>query len=598
MGGDGSRARISRPTLSDLLKVAEARPTEVGPLVMLADALRARGEVTTALPLYERAARLAPTDEGIWLRWSGVHFASGDFSRAAVVLREALARLPMSAALTRNLAEVCLTQGRTEEATGLFALAARSSPDESSLTGLCECCLSDRGWHSALTAATRWLQWPDSERMLPCTARALLAAGRLEEAEACFREILRSGPREAAALSGLGDIAAAGRQSEIALRFHLEALALEPDSAVSALACLFDYLAMERFAEAQSFFAERRESIRIRWGHGPQYVGLAPEWDGHAPLAGRTILVHGAAGFGDTIQYSRFLSLLQERRTRVVFEVPVPLRRLMNDLAGADQVVSKFDLLPAIDFECDARELLLLCPVQHWQLARWTPYLFPGKAERHRWRFREDLASSRFRVGIVWAAGGLFSHGRLRNRSMPLPEVQALARLLESQATSRDPGMYSANQEPARLSLISLQVGPARDGLLSAAPGLCLSDPMGKVTDFLDTAAIVSHLDAVVTVDTSVAHVAAAMGKRTLVLLPYCARWRWGTRENSSTWYPTARLCRQMQPGRWRSAVTAAGEALREMTDVVVSIDRSPAVAAASAQHQCEGLPACVGTAS
>jgi tetratricopeptide (TPR) repeat protein len=556
-----------RPLLGELVAAAEAQPGEAGPQVMLADAFRARGETSAALPRYARAARLAPQAEAVWLRWAGTLFAAGDLARAAAVLREAQTRLPLSPAVAGNLAEALRAQGRAEEATGLFALAARrGGAEDALLTGLCECCLMSGGdWRAAQQEAARWLGWPDPARLLPFTGRALLAAGRLADAEACFRELLSGDPRHAGARKGLGDIAAAPRDPAQALRDHLAALALDPADGICALACLFDYLTAERYPEAREFFRPRRDLIRARWGHGPHYLGLAPEWDGRAPLRDKTILVHGTVGLGDTIQFARFVALLKEQGARVILEAAVPLGRLLEACADADQVVAKFDPLPALDFECDAREIFLLCDVPVARIGGAVPYLPAGKAARERWRLPRDGPVAPVRVGIVWAASGLFSHGALGNRSMPFAEVKALAQRLTA------PG---GGGEPAVFQLVNLQAGPAREQLRGMPPEVHLVDPMGDVTDFLDTAGIVSHLDAVLTIDTSVAHLAGAMGKRTLVLLPYGASWRWGQAEGGSSWYPPARLFRQRQPGVWVEPITTCADSLRE--GPVRSLDSGP----------------------
>jgi len=400
--------------------------------------------------------------------------------------------------------------------------------------------------------------------MLLYVGRALLAAGRLEEAAASFCEILRVEPQHAAALSALGDVSVATRKPEHALSYHLQALALQPNNATYALACVFDHLTAEQYGAARDIFYDRRMAIRPHWGHGAHYLGLAPEWDGRTTLSGKTILVHGAVGLGDTIQYCRFLPLLKEQGAHVILEVPVSLRRLMEVGADADQVISKFEPLPALDFEVDARELFLLSRIEPWQLARWNPYLFQGKLNCGRLRFPLD-ATTALRVGLVWAGGGSLRHGPLRRRSVPFGEFRVILDFFERRTSNPKVSPGRASLDAPECDFISLQAGLHRSDLQSAACCSSIFDAMGEVTDFLDTTSIISQLDVIVTIDTSVAHLATAMGKRTIILLPYDASWRWGGRDSSSIWSPTARLFRQQQPGNWHAPITRVGLALRDL---------------------------------
>jgi hypothetical protein len=376
--------------------------------------------------------------------------------------------------------------------------------------------------------------------------REPINAGRVGEVKQSFGEQLARDYNDVASLVAMGNVALAGQDTALALRHHTKAYSLKPDDPNLALTCMMDYLTASRYQEARQIFRSRRRAICSLWGHGSHYSGFAPEWDG-SPLEAKTILIHGAVGLGDTIQYCRLLSLLKDEGGTVVLEVPGPLTSLMQTLGTTDFVVSRPDPFPPIplDFECDLREIFLLRDVPPCTFASSVPYILPPEELRRRWA-SSVAAPDSLKIGIVWNGGQLLRSGPLSKRSMPLDRLRPLAEI---------PGV----------SLLSLQVGPGSNDLNGRPWTTNIINLASRIRDFADTAAIVSHLDVVVTIDTSVAHLAGAMGKRSFLMLPILASWRWETKREDCIWYPTMRLFRMREAGDWQSVVARVKAAVLEL---------------------------------
>jgi hypothetical protein len=264
-----------------------------------------------------------------------------------------------------------------------------------------------------------------------------------------------------------------------------------------------------------------------------------PLWLGAQPLEGRTILLHSELGMGDTLQFCRYAQAVAALGAKVVLEVQPPLLPLLADLDGVAQAVPRGAALPAFDCHCPLMSLPLAFKTDATNIPATIPYLRSDAARVAAWR--EKLGpKSKPRVGVVWS--GSMSQ-RNDKRSMALVEMLPLV------------GDWA--------EWISLQ----KDVRESDAPLLASRADLRHVgdalQDFADTAAVIELLDVLVTVDTSVPHVAGAMGKPVWILLPFNAHdWRWMLDREDSIWYPTARLFRQAAIGDWASVISQVDAAL------------------------------------
>jgi hypothetical protein len=265
----------------------------------------------------------------------------------------------------------------------------------------------------------------------------------------------------------------------------------------------------------------------------------APLWLGNEPVGGKTILLHAEQGFGDTIQFVRYAPSLAERGARVICEVQPELRTLLSGLA--DVVVAAGEPLPAFDLHCPLLSLPLAFRTQIETIPAAVPYLAAPAERLSHWRDRLPQAGPR--AGFVWS--GSPSHKNDSNRSIPL---ERLAPLFDN--------------PPVRCFSLQTELrGSDRDVLRSLSNLVHLGDDL---RDFADTAAIIALLDVVVTVDTAVAHLAGALGKPVVILLPYAADFRWMRDRADTPWYPTAKLVRQPAFGDWDSVIARLHDELRQ----------------------------------
>jgi hypothetical protein len=251
-------------------------------------------------------------------------------------------------------------------------------------------------------------------------------------------------------------------------------------------------------------------------------------------------LLHSEQGFGDTIQFCRYAPLVAGRGARVLLEVPPPLEELMASLAGVAQVIAAPDQLPDFDLQCPLLSLPLALRTSLDTVPAQTPYLFAVAAKRSAWRARLPACEG-LRVGLVWA-------GDPRKQ---LPDAHSIDRMRSIEFDQLAPILRITGCEFYSLQKGERAVAQLRNGALRQRVVDCTDD----LHDFSDTAALIDNLDLVIAVDTSVAHLAGALGKPFWLLNRYNTCWRWLLDRDDSPWYPTARLFRQDAPGDWTGVI-------------------------------------------
>jgi Tfp pilus assembly protein PilF len=281
-------------------------------------------------------------------------------------------------------------------------------------------------------------------------------------------------------------------------------------------------------------FADKRRQFR------------APLWLGDVPVSGKTILLHAEQGFGDTIQFIRYAPLLAARGARVICEVQAELVPLLARLDGIE-VVAHGDGLPHFDLHCPLLSLPLAFGTRLESIPAPVPYLAAPAARVAHWRGR--LPQSGPRAGFVWS--GSPAHKNDCNRSIPLARLAALFESL-----------------PFVCFSLQRDVRDADRAILPSLPNLRDLGP--ELGDFADTAAVISMLDVVVSVDTSVAHLAGALGKPVVILLHHAADFRWMRERGDTPWYPAAKLLRQPAFGDWDSVIAGLADQLREIVGAEV----------------------------
>jgi hypothetical protein len=360
----------------------------------------------------------------------------------------------------------------------------------------------------------------------------LLKAHDAQGARESFARAVALKPGEAEAHHNLANALAELEQYEEALAACRRATALDPNHAQA------------NFAEAilllvQGRLREGFEKYEWRWKLGtlvPRQFPV-PLWNGE-DLAGRTILLHGEQGYGDTIQGLRYVPLVAARGARVVLEVPPPLARLAASVPGVAELVAAGQALPRFDLSCPMLSLPRAFATTLETIPAEVPYLSPPAEALSQWR--ERLAGAGPRIGIAWAGSPL--HRSDAQRSI---DIETLAPLLEM----KGPRWYA------------LQVGE-RAGDLARLPTGGVTDLSPHLTDFAETAAAIAHLDLVVTVDTALAHLAGALNRPAWVMLRSRPDWRWLLEREDTPWYPSLRLFRQREREDWAQVVARVTAAL------------------------------------
>ena len=352
---------------------------------------------------------------------------------------------------------------------------------------------------------------------------ALQKHNRLHEAVTSFDHAIALDPLHHDAFSNRGLALQALHQLKAAVASYDKVIELKPDFGDAyfnkSLALLLD----GQFRQGWELYAWRWKCAE---GLKPRPF-LQPLWVGADKLIGKTILLHGEQGLGDSIQFCRYAKLVKQGGATVLLEVPRQLTTLLAELEGVDAVLEQGKPLPAFDCHCPLLSLPLAFKTDLHTIPNAGPYLHSSASKRMQWKQRLG-EKTKPRVGLVWR--GSTVHKNDQNRSLPLAEW--LPHL------------------PGNFDYVSLQK-EVRAEDLELLPTSSIRHFGEALQDFSDTAALCDLMDIVLSVDTSVAHLAAAMGKPTWILLPYAPDWRWLLERDDSPWYSSVRLYRQSEAGQW-----------------------------------------------
>ena len=465
--------------------------------------------------------------------------ATGEHARAAPILNQAAGARTEADHPCKDFARLTPPLPRTLVARQFRACLRLAPADDKLRLGFVSFLL-DNGQPGE--AETFLQDSPDSAAYHHLRGLARAEQNQFVEAAASFRRAVALNPNEAASWSNLGMVLKIEGHFTESIAAHDRAVALDAGNPHYRVNRAVALLKAGRWTEAWKDYEARFDLADV-----PRVaaIRLMPSLRPGDRLTGQTILALHEDGFGDTLQFLRYLPLLAARGARVVAYVPRPLARLMQTVPGVAAVVTDQRRLPAHDFICPMFSLPRVFGTTVGTIPP-VPTLAMDPALIRQWAGRLPLGN--LRVGLVWAGQArpsLPGFGTLdRRRSAGLA---AFAPVLDV------PGV----------SFVSLQAGPA--ARQARPPGVQIADPMPEVTDFADTAAIVAALDLVISVDTSVVHLAGLLGKPVFLLDRYDGCWRWLSGRRDSPWYPALTIFRQDQPGDWPGAMTHAAASLAAM---------------------------------
>ncbi len=474
--------------------------------------LHRRGEISGALEQYDKVIELQPNHAGA-LNNKGIALReSGRLAEAVVSLQQAVRAQPDYAEAYHNLGYVLQEKGDLDEAVESYQAALALKPD---FADACQ----DLG-------------------------RTLQLQGDLEQAISQYRRAIDIAPDHgkahynwACALHELG------RDSE-AIDKYAEAIRCDPSYVEAHVNRAFVLLINGRYQEGWPEYEWRLQ--RPDWQAVNGVYPEMPRWDG-AVLSDKTILVQAEQGFGDTIQFARYLPLVKARCAKLMVEAQPELHPLLETIPAIDELSAKDSgQVPNADCAVHIMSLPGIFGTTIESIPSQFPYLQAPMSRLQKWR--KLMPRAGFRIGITWSGNPAYPGNK--ERSCLVNQFAALAAL---------PGVR----------LFSLQKGQAADQLLSIpVPGLEIVDLGPELQDFADTAAAIMQLDLVVSVDTALVHLAGALGRPVWTLRHHIPYWVWGVNGPGTPWYPSMRVFRQQTPGGWDGLFRQVAEELGKQLEM------------------------------
>ena len=605
---------------ADLVRrAADLRPDDAALQLNLGNALKAMGQLDGAIERFRNALTLAPTFPMAHYNLGNAYAATGRHEDAADAFRKSLRLQPQDASSHNNLGNALHALGEHREAIASFRRALELRPGHAgahnnlgmALNALNQPHEAIVEFRAALAAEPRFVAAHFN------LGNTLDAIGQHREAIDAFEAVLALQPNLPPALFGLGNaLAALGRHAQALPRFE-RAVGLDPQFAFAWLSLGTAHHALGAHAAALRAFDQalrlrpdlapahmNRALVRLTLGDFarglPEYewrlrvveqtdaVGASnlvngsnsanaanaanaqdmshlsaaphvsqastrtsvtqPRWHGE-PLDSRTLRVYAEQGFGDTLQFVRYVPALAQRAARVILEVQPQLIPILEPAARAWRVtlIAQGTSRPDADLHCPLPSLPLAFGTRLDTIPARTPYLTVPPAYQRKWRGSLGGHAKR-KIGLAWS-------GRIQqqeNRAMPLAALGPLFALegidwivLQPDLSAEDHAALDTHPRAASIHRIGQRTGQ-------------------RIVDFADTAAIVERLEAVVSIDTSIAHLAGALHRPLWLMLPFAADWRWFTDDTYSPWYPGARLVRQPRPGAWDEVAETVARALRD----------------------------------
>jgi len=560
--------------LTAALGVGSSDPAKVvAALNDLAAAQLTQHQPDAALECCRRALAISPDDAGTLYQCGNALQAKGEVAEAIEVYRRGLAARDDFVELHNNLGNALRTAAVPDEAAAHYRRAIALRPD------FCEAhnnlgqilYLQDRADEAAACHRNALAAKPDDAASLINLANVLQSLKQFDEAAALYRRALVLAPDDMAAQLGLGFALAAAYRFDEAVPVLEAALAAQPMHGVARMALGTALAGVNRHAEALEHYRDARPAMQgspllqyneatalLATGAWPQgwkqlearfevpglfklqgFPEALPIWHGDpAEIAGRTILLQAEQGLGDTLQFIRYVPMVAALGAQVVLRVQPRLGKLLNsNVPGAARVITTHDEPPAVDLLCPLMSLPAAFDATVDTIPAAVPYIRAPAEFSILW---ETLLGPRTRprIGIVWSGMQHMPH-----RSMPL---QALTPLLQ--------------QQGFEFHALQLEIPAADRACLDAHPWVV--DHSEDQKDFADAAGLIDQMDLVVTIDTSVAHLAGAMAKPVFIMLPFNADFRWLLARGDTPWYPTARLFRQRRSGDWDGVVADVLKAL------------------------------------
>ncbi len=518
-----------------------------------------QGDGVAAVDLMYRAVTLKPDSSEFHCNLGMILGKSGRLQEALEVLDRAIELKPRSTEAYDNRGIVLEKQGKGDEAIAAWRKAIEIEPDyPPALTHLGRALLAKDQAEEGLELLRKSVKAnphsSEAQNQLGC---ALRKVGELEAAAEAFRRAIQLDPCSCEAHSNLGIALYDLGELDQSLVHAEKAVELKSDYAEAHWNLSLTLLAMGAWERGWIEYEWRRYGqIKKGWFRSFQQ----PEWNG-CPIEGRTILLTAEQGFGDTLQFIRYAPLVAARGAKVIVEAPPALCEILRGVKGVSQIVALGEPLPPFDLHTRLLTLPCIFGTRPTNVPAEVPYLHADPRREALWKPR--MTGGQFKIGIAWQGNTSFGNDRLR--SIPLKNFELIARV-------------------EGVKLFSLQKNAGTEQLAQVADRFRVEQfnpPLdeGGSGAFTDTAAVMNQLDLVITSDTSVAHLAGALGVRVWVALGVSSDWRWLRDRDDTPWYPTMRLFRQQRPGDWEGVFDRIAKALRDTLGSLPSEEPEPVMA-------------------
>jgi tetratricopeptide (TPR) repeat protein len=528
-----------------------ARPRHFDALQLLGALMLQQGRLEEGVAQLQRALEVDAKQPALHSNLSYALNALQRHTEALASANRALTLQPRFADALNNHGTALAALERPRDALASFDKALALAPDMASAWNNRACTLRDLNQpQDALSSCDRALELqPAYAQAWSNRANALSDLDRAADARDSYQKALEIAPAFADAWNNLGLTLIDLGEHEAALAAFERALELNPNYVECRWNRSNCLLRMGRFDEGWPEYEVRWQR---RWIGARSRAFAQPLWLGDFSLNGKTILLHAEQGLGDTLQFCRYATEVARLGATVLLEVPAPVLRLLQSLDGVAQLIEEGAPLPDFDCHCPLLSLPLALRTTLTSIPATTPYLHASPADLEQWSQRlGPREPGTLRVGLVWAGGD----------RPQIPELRRTDRRRSLQLETFTPLL-----NVPRVRFYSLQIGDAahQAAALNAQrqEPQRIADFTSAIADFADTAALIGQLDLVISVDTSTAHLAGALGKPVWIPNRVDTCWRWLLERDDSPWYRSARLFRQRRIGEWHDVIDAMANAL------------------------------------
>ena len=505
--------------------------------------LEAIGKINEAIHSYEKAILINPAYAQAYLNLTIALQSSGDFEAAVEKCNQIISLFGGSAHVYNLMGYSLEQQGCFREAIESYRQAIRLKPDFAEpYNHMGVIFIEQSQYYQAVINCQKALELaPDYVEAYNNLGVALNGIGQYVEAMEIYKKAICLDSQYIDAYYNWGNCLRNQNQCELAIPIFKKAIQISPDCAKAHWNLAISYLLAGKFPQGWAEYQYRRNP-HLRIITSPhQYE--QPYWDGSS-FKGKRLLVHYEQGFGDNIQFVRYLPMVKQLGGTVILEVEKPLYGLFKQIKAADEFVlpSSGSMSPDVtfDFHISILDLPRIFATTIEDIPSEVPYLSAEPAKTKYWKGKLDSKS--FKVGLVWA--GSPRHQNDHNRSCPPNYFVPLAKI-------------------KGIKLYNLQKDPPSNKKTELVKDISIEYIGREFEDFTDTAAAIENMDLVISVDTSVLHLAGAMGKPVWAIIPFVPDWRWMLDRQDSPWYPTMRLFRQKEPGNWDELLTRLAEQLQ-----------------------------------